>query len=403
MIGEREEVVIGILLIEILESFLRVSHRKIALEVDKLRLDRHRLRFDNSLEESTLLIVVCGYRRYLRLLNLMDRRVVPLNFEYRDITIGKEPVGKVDNLLLCHLRDPVDGIDFIGPFLVVDERIDKAVGTFLITAEALVERELHVVDDRRQEVVGKLSFLQLVYLLEHQLPNLYQSLSLFRGALQKENAVVMIRLQSGFCAHDLHRVVEIEVEESGLAVVEQMGDDVERIGLQIGSGTGTPTDDDVGCLQAYNGRVDVGSKLRQRSILGEGQPVVSFPIAKIPVNDRNGLIGIKIAGQTDGYIVWNVISVEIVFDVRDGRVLQMLLGTYRCLCSVGVMREKFLAQRHPFFLSVVGKADVVFLINGLKLSMESTDDHVLETVRLYPGPRLNLIGRDVFLVARHVL
>ena len=103
MIGEREEFVAGVLLIEVVEPFLRARHCEVTFEVSELRLDGLGLGVDNVFEESALLVVVCRYRGDLRLLNLMDRRVVALELEDTDITICEETVGEVDDLLLRHL------------------------------------------------------------------------------------------------------------------------------------------------------------------------------------------------------------------------------------------------------------------------------------------------------------
>ena len=122
-----------------------------------------------------------------------------------------------------------------------------------------------------------------------------------------------------------------------------MGDNIERICLQTVGCIGAPSYDNVRCLKTYDGRVDVSRELRQRCILRIGEVVTLLPVAEILVNDGDGLVGIEVAGQADSYIVRNIIPVKIVLDIRDGRVLQMLLGTDRRLCAVGVMREEFLA------------------------------------------------------------
>lgn len=80
-----------------------------------------------------------------------------------------------------------------------------------------------------------------------------------------------------------------------------------------------------------------------------GEIVTLLPITEILVNDSNGLVGVEVAGETDGYIVRNIIMVEIVLDICDGRILQMLLGTNSRLSAVRVMRKEFLAQRYPLF------------------------------------------------------
>ena len=55
-------------------------------------------------------------------------------------------------------------------------------------------------------------------------------------------------------------------------------------------------------------------------------------------------------------------------------------------------------------LATVGcQTDVILLVHGLQLGMETTDDHVLETVTLDLRPVLNLVRGDILRIAGHIV
>ena len=192
MIGQREDVVARILLIQIVEAFLRSGHREVALEVNELGLYGLRLGIDDFFQKLALLVVVGRDRCYVRLFYLVNSGVVALGLEHGDVAIGEEPVGEVHYLALRHLGNAVERVDLVVPLLVVDESINEAVGALIVLPQRLVIFQLHVVHRRRQEVIGELALLQLLNLSEHEPPHLLGVLSLLWQAIKVEHAIIVV-------------------------------------------------------------------------------------------------------------------------------------------------------------------------------------------------------------------
>ena len=81
----------------------------------------------------------------------------------------------------------------------------------------------------------------------------------------------------------------------------------------------------------------------------------------------------------------------------------MLLSTDGGLSAIRMIGEEFGHEGFVLLVHVVGQSDVIFLVDGLQLGVETADDHILETVGLYLCPILNLIGRNVLCVASHIV
>ena len=73
------------------------------------------------------------------------------------------------------------------------------------------------------------------------------------------------------------------------------------------------------------------------------------------------------------------------------------------LRAVRMVRPEFCAESREEFALVVGKSDVVFLVNSLQLGVESANHHVLETVGLDLCPVFYFVAGDVFGIASHVV
>ena len=93
----------------------------------------------------------------------------------------------------------------------------------------------------------------------------------------------------------------------------------------------------------------------------------------------------------------------MVLDVDDGRVLQVFLRTDGGLCTIRMVREEGAHDCLDNLLAIVSRVHVAFFVHGLEFGMESTDHEVLETVGLNLRPVLNLVARNVFHVASHVV
>ena len=166
---------------------------------------------------------------------------------------------------------------------------------------------------------------------------------------------------------------------------------------------GSPRHEHVGSLKAHDGGVDRRHKLLQRSVLRIREVVALLPVAEILVDDGNGLVGVEVAGKAYRHVVWHVVAMEIVFYVGYGRVLQVFLRADGALRAIRMTWEELLAHGLNLLLVIAAKADVVFLIHRLQLSVEAAYDHVLEPVGLHLGPGVYLVGRDVLHIARDIL
>ena len=80
----------------------------------------------------------------------------------------------------------------------------------------------------------------------------------------------------------------------------------------------------------------------------------------------------------------------------------MLLGTDGRLGAIGVCREHLGVHGLEQLALVLGDADVVLLIHGLQLGVETADDHILEPVGLDACPAVHLVGGDVLGIAGDV-
>ncbi len=398
-----EELVLGVLLIEHLYALLRNGFREVFLVVYETRLNGIGLEVDHLLKELAALVVVGGNRRDARLLNLVDGSVVALTLKHRHVVVEEEAIGKVDDLLACHLGNAVEAVHLIAPLLSVDESIHKLVGARTIVLQRTVIIELHVVDHSGQQVIGKLTLLELVDFGKHQLTDLLQALALLRHAYEDELSIVGHAHVASLGGLNLHRSVEVEVENTGLAVREHVGNDVERVGLVAGCSLRFPTHHEVFGLQSHNGGVDRSCQITHRRILGTAKLVVLLPIAKVLVDNGHYLIGVEIARHTDGHVVGNIVTVVVILDVQDRRILEMLLRTDSGLCAVWVTWEELCCQSVPLLVVILSQTYVEFLIHSFQLGVESTDNHVLETVAFDLRPSVDLVGRNVLHVASNIV
>lgn len=81
----------------------------------------------------------------------------------------------------------------------------------------------------------------------------------------------------------------------------------------------------------------------------------------------------------------------------------MLLGSEGCLESVRVVREESQVNGFHGLAVVLREAHVLLLIDGLKLCVESSDHRVHEPVGLDLRPVVDLVGRNVLLIDRHII
>ena len=54
-------------------------------------------------------------------------------------------------------------------------------------------------------------------------------------------------------------------------------------------------------------------------------------------------------------------------------------------------------------VEIASKINIVFLVNGLKLGMESSDNQILESIRLNLSPVIYLVAWNILNVASNIL
>ena len=210
-------------------------------------------------------------------------------------------------------------------------------------------------------------------------------------------------LTESLCCHNLHRLIEVCVEESGTTVAQHRRNDVKGVGLQRCCLFATPCHTDKGCLLTNDSCIGRSAQYWLGREYWLADILTGLHSAEILVDDGYYLIGIEITSHTDRHIVGHIPLPEIVLDIGDGRVLQVILGTDGSLCAIGMGWGKFLANGAPKFVVIVGEIDIVLLINGLKFGMEAANYHILKTIRLNLGPVVNLVGGNIFCIAGHIV
>ena len=398
-----EEVVLCVLLIVKRQFVLGLSDDEILLEIHELRMDGLHLRLLDLLHEGAHLVTICLNRGDGRLVDLLLGRVHARLLIDGGIACGEETVGEGHDLLLGHLRHTVQLAYLLLPGDAVDKGIHKLTGAPLVALEGSLVVELHIVDHTRQEIVGEVTLLQVLDLGQHQVSHLLERLLGLGHTYQDERGIVLFVLEHGASTQHLHLLVQVDVEDTRLAIVQHIADHVEGITLQVGGFLGEPAHPHVLCLLTYDGSIHGGS---QRLLDGEHRlrnVGPWLPTAEILVDDGDGLVHIEVARHTDGHIVGHIPLLEVVLDIGDRGILQVLLRTDGGLCAIRMGRRELLAQSLPQLVAVIRQIDIILLIHRLELGMEAANHHILETVALDLSPVLNLVAGDILRIAGHIV
>ena len=232
--GEVEEVVLCVLLVEQRQLLAGLGDGEVFLEVEELGLYRSHFCVLNLLNEIALILAVGRYRSDGRLLNLLERLVLADALVYTYEVVGTQMlVGKVDDIFLGQLALAVELLGYVFPFLVVDEGVYHDAGSVLVVVESFVEVELLVCHDSRKQFVGKLATAQLIHLAKHEGTCVFELLSLVGQCLNDESGVVVQTIVEGSCRGEFHLLLQVYLEESCLAIGEQVADDIEGVVLLV--------------------------------------------------------------------------------------------------------------------------------------------------------------------------
>ena len=160
---------------------------------------------------------------------------------------------EVDNLLLGHSGNAVELLYLGLPVASVDECVDISVGTLLVIVERLQEFEFHVVDDSRQQLVAEFTLLKLLYFGKDEALHFVKALTLVRHSGYDELRVVAHGIVESLGSLATHWLIDVEVEQSCLAVVQNRRNHLKRIVLQSCCAIHLPCHHDVISLFAYDG------------------------------------------------------------------------------------------------------------------------------------------------------
>ena len=244
--------------------------------------------------------------------------------------------------MFCDLRDTVYLTYFLLPVNLVDECINKHVRTRIITLQALVIVAFPVVDDTWQQVLWEFTLLEFANLFEHQVLHLFKALTLFWGTHEEECAMIVQQLRTSRGSLHLHRLVEVEVEESCTSVAEHILHQFEGISLQLVGFLCAPSHPESLCLLSDDGsilrRCEWWQWCKRRLLYISSW----LPTREILVEDGDSLVHIHVASHTDSHIIGHIPLLEIILDICDRRILQMVLCSDGGLESVGVVGPQHL-------------------------------------------------------------
>ena len=130
---------------------------------------------------------------------------------------------------------------------------------------------------------------------------------------------------------------------------------------------------------------------------------VRLHISKILLYYLKHILRVKVAGEADGHIVWNVPFAVVVLYVGYGWVFEVLLCSKNCLQTIRVLFEELLRSALNHLSEVVCEGHILLLINGLKLCVETSYYVVFESVCLNLCPVLYLVGRDILHINCHII
>ena len=119
------------------------------------------------------------------------------------------------------------------------------------------------------------------------------------------------------CFHGFHRLVDIDVKQSGLAVRKHTVHDIKRVILQLIGTFEAPTHHYVFCIKSDDSGIAWTRNGLLGLELGSGKLFAGLPAAEVSVDDCDNGVWIEVACKHDSHIIGHIITVEIVLDVDD--------------------------------------------------------------------------------------
>ena len=401
--GEGRDVVLVVLLVQERQS-VYFGDGHVLFVVHEDRLDRRDLSGSDAGEEIALLVAVGHDRRDAWGVDLLDGLVLADVLVGSGVAVGAQVFLRPgDDVGLGDLRDPVHLPHGRLPRHPVDEGIHELVGPAAVGNQSLHLAEFVVGLGGLHERFGEVTVAEFGELGEDDVADLFQGLSLLGHAFHDHETVVSPVVVEDSGAQDGLVLVDVQVDETGLPVIEDGGHDVGNLALQRGSARRAPAHHQELGVIAHDVLAE-GSGDRILRPHGEGREIlVGFPGAEVFLDGLDHLVRVEVTGEADGHVVRDIVGVLLLADGLQGRVLQVVLRADDGLGAVRVVREEHRVEGVERLLGVVGQAHVLLLVHGLELGVEAAEDAVLEAVGLDLRPVLELVGGDFLHVAGHVV
>jgi hypothetical protein len=192
---------------------------------------------------------------------------------------------------------------------------------------------------------------------------------------------------------------EVQVDEPGLAIGEQAGDQIEHDAIGALHAVEAPA-------QAYpfrHGAHDLHHFRRGDGSLGferERRHRLGLPTAEIFVHHGDRGIVVQITGEHHGHVVGHVVGIEVLMDLYHARVLQMLSRTDGGLCSVGMLLVQVLRHGGKGLPLIIVLPAVELFKNRFQFGMEQPQHQLLEAHAFDHHPLLQCVARDIVHVHR---
>ena len=229
-VDQREDVVHLVLLVEHVYARHGVELRHVGRVVHEDGLDGlHGALLDRG-QEVALLVAVRDDRGDLRSGDLLHALVLALTLVDDGVALlAQVLVGPVDDILLRDLGHAVELVHLVGPVGAVDERVGEGEGAAVVVLGLPHELHLVVVDRCLDELLVEVARAQLGHLREQQVAHLVERLPGLRAACDDELSVVGLRRGVAVGHQDLLLLHEVEVDQTGLSVIDDAAHDVGHV------------------------------------------------------------------------------------------------------------------------------------------------------------------------------
>ena len=339
-----------------------------------------------------------------RLSNLVNRVGSALQFiENKVVVILKSAVGEVNDVLLSDFGENVNLVANLAPVAVLDEGIGHLNGTATIALGLLHDGEFLVVDGGLQQAFVEFALLDEFNLLEKQLLELLQRLTLIGTATENEHAVVVESVDTAVGTEAFLRLVEVHVDKAAFAVVKNSVNEVGNHTLAAAN-LGSDTVGDSGVFGVVAGDV-LRFGLGDGSLFGEGElrHVARLHVAPVFVDNLDYLVGVEVASHAYTDVVGHIIFGVELANIAHGGIFEVFGLADGGLKAIGMMRKHGTENLLVAATAVLGEAHVFLFIDGFEFGVEEAQHEVLETVGLQLAPSLNLVGRDILDIHRTVV